>query len=84
MSVSTSPPRPSLVVRSLLLLIALWRWTAPVRNPRCRFAPSCSAYAAESIARHGALHGGWLAVRRLARCHPWNPGGVDPVPEEPA
>lgn len=70
---------PTLVARTLLTLIAAWRWTAPVRQPRCRYTPSCSAYAAESIRRYGALRGGWRGIRRLARCHPWSAGGVDPV-----
>ena len=52
----------------------------PVLPPACRFHPSCSDYAAEALERHGAFVGGWLAVRRLARCHPWGGGGVDPVP----
>lgn len=46
----------------------------------CRFAPSCSHFAAEAIRTHGAIRGGWLALRRLARCNPWHPGGLDPVP----
>lgn len=70
---------PSLPARAMLSLISLWRGTSAVRQPRCRFTPSCSAYAAESIRRYGATLGGWRALRRLARCHPWNPGGVDPV-----
>ena len=48
---------------------------------RCRFTPSCSVYAAESLERHGLFHGGWLAARRVLKCHPGHPGGVDPVPE---
>lgn len=70
---------PSLPARLLLLFIRLWRWTAPMRVPRCRFEPSCSVYAQESVRRYGAMRGGWRALRRIARCNPWNPGGVDPV-----
>jgi hypothetical protein len=46
----------------------------------CRFHPSCSEYAVEALERHGAFKGLWLAVRRVGRCHPWHPGGYDPVP----
>lgn len=53
---------------------------SPLFGPRCRFYPSCSAYAIEAISTHGAVKGSWLAGRRLLRCHPWNPGGVDHVP----
>ena len=68
------------VAAVLLALIAAYRWTARLRRPSCRFHPTCSSYAVEAIERHGALRGGGLALRRLARCHPWNPGGVDHVP----
>jgi putative membrane protein insertion efficiency factor len=74
--------RPGPVALLLLALIRVYRWTGSVRQPRCRFHPTCSAYAAEAVRRHGALRGGWLAIRRIGRCHPWNPGGVDPVPED--
>lgn len=66
-----------------LLLGLLWfyrRAVSPWTPPTCRFYPSCSQYAVTAVQRHGALRGGWLAVRRVARCHPWNPGGVDDVP----
>jgi putative membrane protein insertion efficiency factor len=52
----------------------------PLCPPSCRFAPSCSEYAREAVERHGATRGGLLALRRVARCHPWHPGGWDPVP----
>ncbi len=67
--------------RLMLALIRLYQVTlSPMLGPRCRFYPSCSHYAAEAVKVHGPLRGAWLAARRVARCHPFNPGGVDEVP----
>ena len=61
-------------VRLYQLVLGPW-W-----GGRCRFTPSCSSYAIEALERHGAWRGSWLGARRLSRCHPWCPGGHDPVP----
>jgi len=62
------------------LIRAYQRFISPALPPSCRFHPSCSQYALEAVTRYGALRGSWLAARRLARCHPFHPGGFDPVP----
>jgi putative membrane protein insertion efficiency factor len=64
-----------------LALIRFWQLTlSRVLPPSCRFEPSCSQYGYEAITRYGFVRGGWLAVKRVSRCHPFNPGGYDPVP----
>jgi putative membrane protein insertion efficiency factor len=81
MTTSTRPK--NFGARTLVAPIRLYqRFVSPLLGQRCRFYPSCSEYAARSILRHGVVRGTYLALRRLVRCHPWNPGGVDHVPEE--
>jgi len=76
---------PDVVTRLLMLAVSGYRHSVgALLMPRCRFAPSCSAYALDALAEHGALRGTWLAARRIGRCHPFNPGGYDPVPPRPA
>ncbi len=66
----------------LLVIVRIYQLAvSPMLPPSCRFYPSCSAYAVTALVRFGPIKGTWLAARRLARCHPWNPGGVDHVPE---
>ena len=81
-STQNGPGRTTTVPARLLMLpIAGYRrFVSPLLAPRCRFAPSCSEYALTALAEHGAARGTWLAVARIARCHPFHPGGYDPVP----
>jgi putative membrane protein insertion efficiency factor len=65
----------------LIWLVRIYQYAiSPMLARSCRFHPSCSEYAVEALQRHGALKGSWLAMRRVGRCHPWHPGGYDPVP----
>ena len=69
------------LARLLVVLVSAYRrWISPLFPRHCRYEPTCSAYALEAIRQHGARRGMVLAVRRIGRCHPWAPGGVDPVP----
>ncbi|WP_296899410.1 membrane protein insertion efficiency factor YidD [Thiohalocapsa sp.] len=81
----TAEHRPAwtrrLAIAPLVLLIKVYKYlVSPLIGPRCRFLPTCSDYALEALARHGPIRGGWLAVRRIGRCHPWGDSGYDPVP----
>lgn len=70
-----------LVLQALLFPIRLYRrLLSPLLPPACRFHPSCSQYALDALTTHGPVRGAWLAARRLLRCHPFHPGGLDPVP----
>ena len=64
----------------VLLVRGYQLFISPMLGPRCRFHPTCSQYAIEALQTHGAVKGGWLALRRVLRCHPLHPGGHDPVP----
>lgn len=66
----------------ILMIKAYQYGISPFLGNNCRFYPSCSCYAEEAVARFGVMRGGWLALRRLSRCHPWCEGGLDPVPEK--
>ncbi|MFU8890615.1 MAG: membrane protein insertion efficiency factor YidD [Anaerosomatales bacterium] len=67
--------------RIVIALVRLYQTVvSPLFPPSCRFTPSCSSYAITSLQRYGVIKGGWLSLRRLSRCHPWHPGGHDPVP----
>jgi hypothetical protein len=69
------------MARLLVLLVRFYqRFISPGLPAACRFHPSCSTYAVEALSRHGAARGSWLTIRRLGRCHPFHPGGIDPVP----
>lgn len=71
-----------MMVKSLFLTLIRFykRWISPALPPSCRFYPTCSEYTYQAIEKYGAVRGGWMGVRRIVRCNPWNPGGYDPVP----
>lgn len=67
---------------ALLIIRFYQKFISPALPPSCRFHPTCSNYGYQAIEKHGFFVGGWLAVKRISRCHPFNPGGYDPVPDE--
>ena len=81
--VKSSEVKMGLATKLLLLPIYFYQYAiSPLIGPRCRFYPTCSTYAVEAIKIHGAIKGGYLALRRIARCHPFSEGGDDPVPKK--
>jgi uncharacterized protein len=69
--------------RVLLVIFKIYqRVISPLKPPTCRFYPTCSHYGVEAVSRFGALKGGWLTIKRIVKCHPFHPGGIDHVPEE--
>lgn len=74
-------PRISPLARLLLWMVRAYQYVlSPYFGTQCRFAPTCSHYAVEALQKHGAVKGAYLTTRRLLRCHPWHPGGYDPIP----
>ncbi|WP_062048149.1 membrane protein insertion efficiency factor YidD [Bacillus sp. JCM 19034] len=71
-------------MKKLLILIirGYQRFISPLKPPTCRFYPTCSHYGLEAIKRFGAIKGTWLTIKRISKCHPFHPGGIDPVPEK--
>lgn len=80
-SVPDVPARPTVLVRALVAVLGFYRrWISPMFPPVCRFHPSCSAYAVDALRTHGLVAGTGLTLVRVAKCAPWHPGGLDPVP----
>lgn len=77
---TTSPRRRSPLALLVLAVVKVYRTLSAGTRPHCRYLPTCSGYAEEAVRTHGALSGGWMAIKRISRCHPWGGSGYDPVP----
>ncbi len=71
--------QPGFGARAAIGLITGYQWVMAGSIPRCRFAPSCSQYSLQAVEAYGLVRGGWMGMKRVGRCHPWHPGGYDPV-----
>lgn len=69
-----------MIKKFILFLIKIYQFFSKYTPPACRFTPTCSEYAKQAIEKYGVLKGGWLAIKRISKCHPWHEGGYDPVP----
>jgi uncharacterized protein len=76
--ISTILRLPRMAVAGIIRIYQ--KLVSPAISPKCRFQPTCSAYALEAVSKHGVIRGGWMALRRIGKCHPLHPGGYDPVP----
>lgn len=82
MTTEESPRKIGVSAEALIRAMRLYqKYISPIIQPRCRFYPTCSHYAIEALAQHGMMRGGWLALTRIGRCHPWGSHGYDPVPK---
>lgn len=71
----------SLLAKGFIAIIRFYqKFLSPMLGPSCRFTPTCSQYGLEAVKKHGAIKGGWMAIKRIGRCHPWGGQGYDPVP----
>ena len=81
----TSHTLYKVTLKSIIILLRAYQWViSPILGANCRFYPSCSSYTIQAIETHGILKGSFLAIKRIGKCHPWHPGGIDEIPEKQA